>query len=127
MEESYMTPGTLSTSKAPAPVGAYSQGRRIGRLIQTCGQLPKDIGVGEDIEGQTTQVLEQLATLLSLEGVGWEDVLMLRVFLADDKYWDGMDAAFRAVLREPFPPRTSVSAGLAPGILVEIDALALIP
>ena len=53
-------------------------------------------------------------------------MLIVRVFLADDKYWDGMDATYRRIVGQPYPPRTTVSVGLAPGMLVEIDALAVI-
>ena len=115
---------TLNTDAAPSPAGAYSQGRRIGPFIQISGQVPASTHGPEDIEGQTTQALRHVHALLDTEGLGWGDVLMLRVFLADDRYWEGMDAAFQDVLEEPYPPRTAVSAGLAPGVLVEIDALA---
>jgi enamine deaminase RidA (YjgF/YER057c/UK114 family) len=62
---------------------------------------------------------------LAQEGLDWQDVLMLRVFIADDTYWEGMDAAYRRVVATPYPARTTVSAGLGPNMLVEIDALAV--
>lgn len=52
---------------------------------------------------------------------------MVRVFLADDAHWGDMDAAYRRVVTEPYPARTTVSAGLGPGMLVEIDALGVAP
>lgn len=51
----------------------------------------------------------------------------MRVYLADDAYWADMDAAYRRVVSPPYPARTTVSAGLGPGMLVEIDALAVTP
>jgi enamine deaminase RidA (YjgF/YER057c/UK114 family) len=121
-----VNPTTLHSSTVPAPVGAYSQGRRIGPFVQISGQVPKNLD-GTGIEDQTVQSLEQIQAVLAEAGLGWQDVLMLRVFLTDDKYWDGMDAAYRRVVPEPYPPRTTVSVGLAPQMLVEIDALAVVP
>jgi enamine deaminase RidA (YjgF/YER057c/UK114 family) len=115
----------LHSDAAPQPAGAYSQGRRIGPFVQLSGQVARDRTAG--IEGQTVQVLEQLNTLLAAAGLGWPDVLMMRVFLAADEYWDGMDAAYRQVVPQPHPARTTVSVGLGDGMLVEIDALAVVP
>jgi enamine deaminase RidA (YjgF/YER057c/UK114 family) len=120
-----VNPTTLNSSKAPAPAGAYSQVRRIGPFVQISGQVPRNLD-GTGIEDQTVQSLEQIQAVLAEAGLGWQDVLMLRVFLADDKYWDGMDAAFRRVVTEPYPPRTTVSVGLGPGMLIEVDALAVV-
>jgi 2-iminobutanoate/2-iminopropanoate deaminase len=113
----------LHNAAMPEPAGAYSQGRRIGSFVQLSGQVAKDLD--RDIEGQTAQALEQIHALLAQEGLDWQDVLMLRVFIADDTYWEGMDAAYRRVVATPYPPRTTVSAGLGPNMLVEIDALAV--
>ncbi|MFI9569112.1 RidA family protein [Streptomyces rishiriensis] len=52
---------------------------------------------------------------------------MVRVHLAGNDDFEAMDAAYREVLAEPFPLRTTVTAGLAPGALVEVDAPALRP
>ncbi len=119
-----MTFTTLHSPDVPQPTGAYSQGRRIGPFVQTSGQVAKDLDL--DIEGQTVQALEQIQALLTHEGLGWPDVLMIRVFLADDALWHGMDVAYRRVVAQPYPPRTTVGATLGPDMLVEIDALAVI-
>ncbi|MCZ4602854.1 Rid family hydrolase [Streptomyces sp. Lzd4kr] len=122
---------TVSTQAAPAPAGAYSQGRRIGPFLQVCGQLATDPSTGALLDGdvarQTRRALEQVAAVLAAGGADWQDVLMVRVHLASDDDFEAMDAAYRDVLAEPFPPRTTVTAGLAPGALVEVDALAVRP
>jgi enamine deaminase RidA (YjgF/YER057c/UK114 family) len=115
----------LHSDAAPQPAGAYSQGRRIGPFVQVSGQVARDLTA--DIEGQTVQVLDQISALLAAAGLGWPDVLMVRVFLAADEYWDGMDAAYRRAVPQPYPARTTVSVGLGAGMLVEIDALAVVP
>jgi enamine deaminase RidA (YjgF/YER057c/UK114 family) len=115
---------TLHSAAAPAPAGAYSQVRRIGPFVQISGHVAQH--VTPDVEAQTVQVLEQIRAVRAEEGLGWQDVLMMRVFLADDDYWAGMDAAYRRVVPQPYPPRTTASVGLGPKLLVEIDALAVI-
>ncbi|MEU8825779.1 Rid family hydrolase [Streptomyces sp. NPDC048636] len=124
---------TIATTAAPEPVGAYSQGRRIGPFLQVSGQLATDPSTGTllaaDVAGQTRRVLEQAQAVLAAESAGWQDVLMVRVFLAsdDDDDFEAMDSAYRGFLAAPFPPRTTVTAGLAPGALIEIDVLAVRP
>ncbi|MCO5967914.1 RidA family protein [Actinoallomurus soli] len=51
---------------------------------------------------------------------------MLRVYLTDPAYLAGMNEAYAAVVGEPFPARTTVCMSLPPGVLVEIDALAVL-
>jgi reactive intermediate/imine deaminase len=120
---------TVTTQDAPAPAGAYSQGRSNGPFLQVSGQLATDRATGALLEGditaQTHRALEQVAAVLAAGGATWQDVLMVRVHLATDDDFEAMDAAYRQALAEPFPPRTTVTAGLAPGALVEIDALAV--
>ncbi|MEU9454896.1 Rid family hydrolase [Streptomyces sp. NPDC048277] len=120
---------TITTAAAPTPGGAYSQGRRIGPFLQVCGQLPTDPSTGTmlaaDVADQTRRVLEQVHAVLAADGADWQDVLMVRVFLAEDDDFEAMDDAYRSVLPTPYPPRATVTAGLAPGALVEIDVLAV--
>ncbi|WP_432038490.1 RidA family protein [Streptomyces cucumeris] len=122
---------TIATNTAPEPVGAYSQGRRIGPFLQVSGQMAIDPSTGTllaaDVADQTRRVLEQVRAILASECAGWNDVLMVRVFLASDGDFEAMDRAYRSVLAAPFPPRTTVTAGLAPGALIEIDVLAVRP
>lgn len=125
-----MTFTTLSTPEAAPPFGAYSQGRRIGPLLQVCGQLAVDPATGTLLKGgvgpQTRRALEQVTAVLNTGNAGWDDVLMVRVHLADGDDFEAMDTAYRQFLSEPFPPRTTVTAGLMPGAYVEIDALAVV-
>jgi 2-iminobutanoate/2-iminopropanoate deaminase len=116
---------TLFSADVPAPAGAYSQGRRIGQFVQISGQVAKDRDC--DAGAQTSQALEQIQALLALEGLGWQDVLIVRVHVVPVLVGGKMDAAYRRVVPQPYPARTTVSAGLGPDMLVEIDALAVLP
>ncbi|WP_413810639.1 RidA family protein [Streptomyces sp. OE57] len=125
-----MTFITVDTTLAPTPVGAYSQGRRVGPFLQVCGQLAAHPTTGQPLDGdvaaQTRRALEQVTAVLSEGCATWDDVLMVRVHLATDDDFEAMDSAYREMVRAPFPPRTTVTAGLAPGARVEIDVLAVV-
>ncbi|MEU4828834.1 RidA family protein [Actinomadura luteofluorescens] len=125
-----MTFTTVSTAGAAPPFGAYSQGRRIGPFLQVCGQLAVDPATGTLLKAgvgpQTRRALEQATAVLEAGGANWEAALMVRVYLADVNDFEEMDVAYRQFLNEPFPPRTTVTAGLFPGAYVEIDVLAVL-
>lgn len=118
------------TPRAPMPVGAYSQGKQVGPFLQVSGQLAVDPVSGQiagDIAAQTRRALEYVSNVLAAAGASWTDVLVARVYLADDDDFAAFDAAYREVVPEPFPARVTTGAQLAPGALVEIDALAVAP
>ncbi|MBJ8346677.1 RidA family protein [Antrihabitans sp. YC2-6] len=111
---------------ATSPVGNFSYARRIGPFTQVSGQLGLSAGA-TTIAGQTAEALEKVEAILTSAGLSWSDVLTVRVHLASDDLFDDFDAAYAAIVPPPFPARVTVSSGLAPGALVEIDALAVTP
>ncbi|MCW2860520.1 MAG: tdcF [Actinoallomurus sp.] len=120
----------VSTAKAPPPAAAYSQGVRKGGILQVAGQVPVDpatgLIVGETVGEQTQQALENVRAVLQEAGSGFEDVVMLRVYLTRREDFAAMNAVYEQYVREPYPARTTVFVGLAEGLLVEIDALAVV-
>jgi enamine deaminase RidA (YjgF/YER057c/UK114 family) len=64
--------------------------------------------------------------VLAAGGAGMDDVVMLRVYLTDPAHFAEMNAAYAEFLTEPMPARTTVYVGLPSGILVEIDAMAVL-
>jgi 2-iminobutanoate/2-iminopropanoate deaminase len=120
----------ISTAKAPRPAAAYSQGVRKGGLLQVAGQVPVDpvtgLIVGETVGEQTRQALDNVRAVLDEAGAGFDDVVMLRVYLARREDFAAMNAVYDEYLGEPYPARTTVFVGLAEGLLVEIDALAVV-
>jgi len=115
-------------SGVPAPSGAYSHGAVAGGLIFTAGMGPlrADGTVVEgDVGDQTEQVLHNLEAVLAARGRSLSDVVKVTVHLADvGRDFAGFDAAYRRVMPAPYPVRTTVGSTL-PGILVEIDVVAL--
>jgi 2-iminobutanoate/2-iminopropanoate deaminase len=126
-----LTQRIINTPNAPAAVGAYNQGKQIGSFLQLSGQLAIDPATGTimraEVAEQTKQSLSQLTTLLAEAGASWNDVLITRVYLASDDDFDEFDKAYGSSVPQPFPARVTVGAQLAPGALVEIDALAIVP
>ncbi|HEY8584058.1 MAG TPA: RidA family protein, partial [Capillimicrobium sp.] len=82
---------------------------------------------GRDIETQTRQCLANVRRVLEASGATLDDVLRVGVFLTDTAHFEGMNAVYREVFGEPYPARTTVYVGLPGDLLVEIDALAVLP
>lgn len=121
----------IEAPTAPAPVGSYSQAKQIGQFLQVSGQIPIDPQTGGILRGsvteQVSQALAQIDAILAHAGAGWSDVLISRVYLSTDQDFDEFDAAYARHVPLPYPARVTVGAELAPGALVEIEVLAVVP
>lgn len=96
-------------------------------LVFTAGFGPQDPQTGRippTVEEQTRQALRNVEAALEAAGAGLADVVKTTVHLAKLSDWAAFDAAYRSVMPEPLPARTTVGSEL-PGILVEIDAVAV--
>jgi len=111
------------------PVGAYSPGIVAeGRFAYVSGQGPLRDGVvsGDTIQEQTRVALGNIAAVLASAGASLADVVRCGVFLADMADFHGMNDVYAEFFPDPLPARTTVGATL-PGILVEIDCVAVLP
>ena len=111
------------------PAGAYSPGIVAeGRFVYVSGQGPVRDGVvtGHTIEEQTRVVLGNIDAVLAAAGATLADVVRCGVFLADMADFRGMNDVYGEIFPVPLPARTTVGATL-PGILVEIDCVAVLP
>ena len=119
---------TVSTDKAPAAIGPYSQAKIAGGLVFTSGQIPVNPTTGlieaNDVAGQTEQSCKNVAALLEAAGSSIDKVIKTVCFLADIKDF----SAFNAVYAKYFtssPARSCVAVKDIPkGCLVEIEAIA---
>lgn len=119
----------FSTNDAPPPIANYSQAVRKGNMLQVAGQVGIDPTTGKIVEGitaQTEQTFANLKAVLAAAGSSLDDVIMTRVYLADLADGPAMSAVYNKQVSEPFSARTTVGTALAPGILVEIDVLAVL-
>jgi reactive intermediate/imine deaminase len=123
-----MSKVTISTDKSPTPVAAYSQGVRVGAVLYLAGQGGFDPTTGElagpDIQRQTRQTLTNLRNVVEAAGGTMDDLVAVRVFITDHAEFPGMNEVYGEFFSEPYPVRTTVTAGLAPGMKVEIDGIA---
>jgi 2-iminobutanoate/2-iminopropanoate deaminase len=117
-----LQPEGIATPKAP-----YSPLVVSGDLVLTAGQVAFDADgniVSDRIEDQTRQVFDNLARCLEAAGCGFGDVLKVNAFLADLADFEAYNDVYREYFAPPYPARTTVQAGLAPGLLVEVEAMA---
>ncbi|MFJ6982111.1 MULTISPECIES: RidA family protein [unclassified Streptomyces] len=129
-----LTPPTHTT-----PPARFSHGVRKGNILQVAGQvgfLPAEEGrpptpAGPTLREQTLQTLANVKAILTEGGASWDDVMMIRVYLTDVAHFPELNELYNAYfdeqgLTQPPAARTTVYVGLPPGLLVEIDALAVL-
>ena len=121
----------ISTEKAPAAIGPYSQAIRVGNLVYTSGQIPIDPATGVFAEGgikeQTRQSLLNVKAILEEAGLSMGDVVKTTVFMADMGDFAEMNSVYAEFFAEPYPARSAVAVKSLPkGALVEIEAVAMV-
>ena len=120
----------VHTDNAPQAIGPYSQAVICGNMLYTSGQIAINPASGEveatDIEGQTQQVMKNLAAVLAEAGTSFDNVVKTTCFLKDM----GDFAAFNKIYGEVFtskPARSCVAATTLPkDVLVEVEVIAVI-
>lgn len=121
----------ISTEKAPAAVGPYSQAVKTEQFVFTSGQIGINPLTGQlrlGIEEQTRQVLANLAAVLTAAGSGMEQIVKTTIFLTDIAEFATVNGIYaQAFAGQPPPARSTVQVSALPlGALVEIEAVALI-
>ena len=121
----------ISTTKAPAAIGPYSQAIRVGNLVYTSGQIPIDPATGTFVESgikeQTRQSLTNVKAILEEAGVNMSHVVKTTVFMADMSDFADMNAVYAEFFSEPYPARSAVAVKTLPkGALVEIEVVAAV-
>jgi reactive intermediate/imine deaminase len=124
----------IRTDDAPTPVAAFTQGVRKGGVVQVAGQVGIDPGtgqvVGTGVGEQARRALDNVTAVLAAGGAGWDDVVMVRVYLTDTTHFAELNGVYGEFMADrvttPYPARTTVYVGLPTGLLVEIDALAVL-
>jgi len=122
----------VTSGNLPTPVGPYSPGVVVGNLVFVSGQAGREPGTGRlaaDVAGQTEQVLKNIAAILEAAGSGLPHVVRCGVFLVDMKEFPKMNEVYARAFGAHRPARTTVEVSGLPGegLLVEIDAVALVP
>lgn len=119
----------ISSPKAPAAVGPYSQGVQVGNMLFLSGQIPLN-AAGElqkgDIVVQTIQILENIKALLAAADMCLADVVKTTVYLTDMGDFTEMNRVYAEYFPHHPPARVTVQvAALPKGAAIEIDAIAM--
>ena len=119
----------ISTEKAPAAIGPYSQAIESNGMVFVSGQLPIDPETGvfasSDIMGQTRQSLTNMRNILKSEGLYLSNVVKTTVFLSDMNNFAAMNEVYSSFFSSPFPARSAVAVKTLPkDALVEIECIA---
>ncbi len=119
----------ISTTKAPAAIGPYSQAIEAGGMVFVSGQLPIDPATGEFAEGGvkelTRQSLTNMQHILAEVGLTLDNVVKTTVFLADMSDFAAMNEVYAEFFSAPYPARSAVAVKTLPkGALVEIECIA---
>ena len=120
----------ISTPNAPAAIGPYSQGVRVGSTLYLAGQIALDPSTGKlvegDIEVQTHRVLKNLGAVLKAASFDYSDVVQVQAYLADLNDYKAMNAVYATYFSESKPARAVVEAARIPrDSLVEIMMVAV--
>lgn len=119
----------ISTTKAPAAIGPYSQAIEVNGFVYASGQIPIDPATGQFVEGgikeQTRQSLTNAQNILKEAGTDLSHVIKTTVFLSDIANFGPMNEVYAEFFTEPYPARSAVAVkDLPKGALVEIEVLA---
>ena len=119
----------ISTDKAPAAIGPYSQALDLGNMVFVSGQIPVNPQTGtmpESVEAQAVQALTNLKNVLAAAGLGMENVVKTVVFLQDLADFAVVNGIYEGFFKAPFPARSCVAVAAIPkGAKLEIECIAV--
>ena len=122
-----MSKTIISSPKAPAAIGTYSQAVRVGDTVYLSGQLgldPTTMQLSDGIDAQVIRVFENLKAVAEAAGGSLADIVKLNVYLIDLGNFAKVNEAMATYFAEPFPARAAVGVAALPrGGLVEADGV----
>ncbi|KGX88191.1 RidA family protein [Pontibacillus litoralis] len=121
---------TISTHKAPAAIGPYSQAADVGNLLFISGQIPLDpetqAFVSYDVKDQTEQVMKNIGAILEEAGLTYNHIAKANIYLANMDDFTTVNEVYASFLTEPYPARAAIEVSRLPkGAKVEIEAIAV--
>lgn len=119
----------ISTTKAPAAIGPYSQAIVVGNLLFASGQIPIDPATGNiveaDITVQATQVFENIKAVLAEAGTSLEKVVKTTCFISDMNNFAKVNEVYSKYFTSEPPARSAVEVARLPkDVMVEIEVIA---
>ncbi len=122
----------VSTSKAPAAIGPYSQGMVAGDFLFVSGQLPLDPATGEFVQGdiaeKTRRVLRNIQAIAEAAGTDLGQAVKTTIFLKDLRQFASVNAVYAEYFKNTLPARSTVEVSSLPkGGEIEIEAVLYVP
>ena len=122
-----MSKSIISTNRAPAAIGTYSQAVRMGDAVFLSGQIgldPVSMQLAEGIEAQIRQVLDNLRAVADACRLSLNDAVKVNVFMTDLGNFAKFNEIMATYFDAPYPARAVVGVAALPrGALVEADAI----
>lgn len=119
---------TVSTNKAPAAIGPYSQAQIVGNLVYCSGQIPiipETGALAEGLEAQAHQVFKNISELLKAAGTDMSKVFKTTVFIKDMNDFAAINAIYAQYFTEPYPARSCVEVARLPkDVKLECEVIA---
>jgi len=124
-----MSKQIISSSKAPAPIGPYSQAVQAGGFLFVSGQIALVPGTSEiisaSIKEETAQVMANLKMILEEAGLDFIHVVKTNIFLGDMSFFPEVNEVYASYFNKDFPARETIAVkGLPRNVNVEISMIA---
>ena len=121
----------ISTTKAPAAIGPYSQAVKVGGFIYTSGAIPVDPANGEVVAGgvveQAKQALTNLKEVLEASGSSLDKVVKTTVFIKNMNDFATINEVYKEYFTKNYPARSCVEVVRLPkDVLIEIECVAVV-
>ena len=118
----------ISTDRAPAAIGTYSQAVKVDNTVYLSGQIPLDPAtmevVGGGIEAEIRRVFDNLSAVCEAAGGSLADIVKLNIFLTDLANFPTVNEIMATYFEQPYPARAAIGiASLPKGVGVEMDAI----
>ncbi|WP_027707283.1 RidA family protein [Zooshikella ganghwensis] len=119
----------ITTEKAPAAIGTYSQAIKVGTTVYLSGQIPLDpttmeVVSNDDFAAQATQVFENLQAVTEAAGGSLNDIVKLNIFMTDLNNFATVNEIMAKYFQAPYPARAAIGvAELPKGVMVEMDGI----
>lgn len=125
-----MNKQVITSDRAPAAIGTYSQAMKVGNTVYLSGQIPLDPETMEVVEGmeqQICRVFDNLTAVAEAAGGTLQDIVKLNIFLTDLGHFGLVNEVMARYFKQPYPARAAVGvASLPKGVPVEMDAVMVV-
>ena len=123
-----MSRSIITTDKAPAAIGPYSQAVRTGNTVYFSGQIPLDPATGQMVEGdialQARQVFVNLKAVAEAAGGSLEKIVRVGIYVTNLGHFATVNEIMSEFFEKPFPARSTIEVSALPKLAdIEVDAI----